>query len=250
MLVSVPWALGCLPSQELSSYSEGSASGAGGEQPAPSESEPGDPPPGDDSNEGLPSGDSIPTPFTPDESAADGGGGATATASSDTGGVDAGTAVDAGAPVASPCAPGEVLGAEGNCHFLQTTLLSWEAARASCQARGPGWDLAVVRSLDESVFLADLLTAEAWVGASDIDSEGSWIWVTDAAPFWMGGAAGSAVDGAYTNWNATEPNGGIMTNCARALPNSFGSATPNAPWADLPCAQLRAAVCEAHGAPG
>src|SRR5690606_3795323 len=100
MLVSVPWAHGCLPPQEESRYSEGSASGAGGEQPAPSESEPGDPPPGDDSNEGLPSGESIPTPFTPDERAADGGGGATATASSDTGGVDAGTAVDAGAPVA------------------------------------------------------------------------------------------------------------------------------------------------------
>jgi hypothetical protein len=160
------------------------------------------------------------------------------------------TSGDAGSPPtgtdaapAGPCAASEVLGPDDHCHFIEAVALSWDAARASCRERGTGWDLAVVRSADESTFLAARITAEAWLGASDTASEGSWSWVIDSAPFWVG----APVAGAYINWNVTEPNGGVTTNCARALPDEFGSPVPGAPWADLPCAQLRASVCEDHG---
>ena len=157
---------------------------------------------------------------------------------------------DAGAPADaapdSPCADQELLAANGHCHFIEPALLSWSAARAACQSRGPGWDLASVLSATDGAFLGDTLELEAWIGASDLASEGSWTWAADGRVFWTGGQSGAAVGGAYANWNATEPNGGTTTNCARALPRSFGAAIPDAPWADLDCAQLRGSVCEAH----
>jgi hypothetical protein len=164
------------------------------------------------------------------------------------------TSGDAGSPLTvadaapeGPCAAGEVLGPDDHCHFIETAELSWDAARASCRERGAGWDLGVVRSADESTFLATQITAESWLGASDTASEGSWTWVPDSAPFWTGAGAGAPVAGAYTNWNVTEPNGGVTTNCVRALPDAFGSSVAGAPWADLSCAQLLASVCEDHG---
>lgn len=144
----------------------------------------------------------------------------------------------------SACAAVELLGPNGHCYFLDAQAQTFLAARNACQGRGSGWDLAVVRSATESEFLGDALTFEGWLGASDITTEGTWVWLNDGLPFWTGGASGAPVGGAYTNWNATEPNGGTNTSCMRALPRSAGSANPDAPWADLTCLQLRGAICE------
>jgi hypothetical protein len=104
-----------------------------------------------------------------------------------------------------------------------------------------------VRSAADTAFLADAMTFEAWIGATDADDEGTWIWIADGQTFWVGnGTTGAPVAGAYTNWNATEPNGSNTTNCARALPPSFA---PNAIWADLACSSLRGAICEQFPVP-
>jgi hypothetical protein len=146
----------------------------------------------------------------------------------------------------SACALDETLGPDGHCYFFDARTLAWDTARSACQARGPGWDLGSVLTAAESRFLGDTATIEAWIGASDAVSEGVWTWVVDAQPFWSGGVDGTAAPDAYVNWNATEPNGGATTNCARILPRSFGSMNPDAPWADLACGELRGAVCEAY----
>jgi hypothetical protein len=151
---------------------------------------------------------------------------------------DAGAAPVVDAGVISPCAAGEQLGPNGRCYFFELNLAAWSTAREACLARGPAWDLASVRSAADAQFLGETLTIESWIGATDSASEGRWLWVADGSPFWIGGVDGLAADGAYTNWNATEPNGATATNCARAL------ASPDAPWADLDCAQLVGAVCE------
>ncbi len=157
------------------------------------------------------------------------------------------SSVDAGF---NPCATEERLGPNGHCYFFNPNPLGFELARAACQERGTGWDLASVRSAADSAFLGEVLAFEAWVGASDADSEGTWVWVVDDQPFWLGtGTTGSAVDGAFVNWNATEPNGANATNCARALPRSFGSPIPDAPWADLGCEAPLGAICEAYPSP-
>jgi hypothetical protein len=160
---------------------------------------------------------------------------------------------DAGRPLspadaapASTCASDELAGPNGHCYFFDSRTLSWDAARRACQARGTGWDLVSVRSATDSAFLGDTLTFEAWLGASDAANEGSWVWVVDNQPFWVGsGATGNAVGGAYVNWNSDEPNG-LRPDCARLLPRSFGSVNPDAPWADLGCDSLRGAVCELY----
>lgn len=158
--------------------------------------------------------------------------------------VDAATStlLDAG----PACAAQELVGPDGNCYFLEATPLTWDAARSACQARGVGWDLASLRSAAESEFLGAVLSFEAWIGASDATTEGTWVWVNDNFAFWSGGAEdGSALGGAYVNWNATEPNGGAATNCARVLPD-LASPAPTARWADLTCTEEIGAVCEQY----
>jgi lectin-like protein len=155
------------------------------------------------------------------------------------------SAADAAPPTpTTACAEGELEGPDESCFFLDARTQSFFAARDVCQARGSGWDLASVRSADVSAFLGDALTFEGWLLASDVASEGTWVWLDDGSPFWQGGSTGTPIAGAYGNWNATEPNGGNTTNCMRALPRSAGSANPNAPWADLACTELRGAICE------
>jgi lectin-like protein len=239
-------AVACLPSGDLNGYSSGSGSASAppvtdGETPAPGSTTPGnDAVPGNGGDEPDPSmlAPSDPEPEGEQNNANNGN------TSQDDAGSPLPAPADAG--VQGPCAAGELVGPDEHCYFIQSVALAWDAARSGCQARGASWDLAVVRTEAESTFLAAEIAAEVWLGATDTASEGNWSWVTDSAPFWVGAGTGAAVDGAYTNWNSTEPNGGVTTNCLRALPNSFGSPTPNAPWADLPCEQLRASVCENH----
>jgi hypothetical protein len=161
---------------------------------------------------------------------------------------DAGNAspdLDAAPPTPTPaCAEGELEGPGESCFFLDPRTQSFFAARSSCQARGGDWDLASVRSPEVSAFLGDALTFEGWLVASDVASEGNWVWLDDGSAFWQGGATGTPVAGAYSNWTATEPNGGSATNCMRALPRSAAGANPDAPWADIACNALRGGICE------
>jgi hypothetical protein len=98
--------------------------------------------------------------------------------------------------------------------------------------------LASILSADENTFVASLAGAEAWIGASDAQTEATWLWVRDGQPFWRGTATGAALNGAYTNWNPSEPNGGSNSNCARIVPELSNT------WADLECEMLRPAVCQ------
>jgi hypothetical protein len=239
----------CMPLQDLDGYAQppvganggtaGSAGGAGAEQPL-TETPPAEQPQVVD---GM---TEQPVPGLPLQ----GGGSGSGQEPDDDGTPVPGATTDAGVPVdaaaASPCAAQELLGPNGRCYFFETALLSWSGARAACQGRGAGWDFVSILSAADAQFLGETLPFEAWIGASDLASEGSWTWAADDRSFWVGGQDGLVADGAYANWNATEPNGGTTTNCARALPRSFGSPNLDAPWADLDCAQLRGAICEAH----
>jgi hypothetical protein len=160
------------------------------------------------------------------------------------GGSFAGDAGLADAGLASACAAAS-LGPSGNCYLLDATPLSWSDARASCRSRGDGWDLASLRSAQDSAFAAPLLTLDAWIGASDAALEGTWTWTDRGDAFWAGDGTGSALSGAYANWNSNEPNGGEESDCARILPAGTAvSPGLTAPWADLLCSELRGALCE------
>lgn len=168
---------------------------------------------------------------------------------------DAGGALDAGAaaPDASPvvpppangCTEPERLGPNGRCFVVTTALLSWDDARAECRARGPGWDLASIPDGAVNQFMGELGAGEAWIGASDDDTEGLWLWVSDGTPFWRGdGLTGSAVDSAFENWNSDEPNGRNNSACARLVFSANAAPNPLPAWADLECFELLRSVCD------
>jgi hypothetical protein len=162
-------------------------------------------------------------------------------------GRDAGSpAPDAGAPPpATRCRGPESLGPNGRCFLVTSTPLSWSDARLECLARGPGWDLASIRDDAVNRFMGDLGAEEAWIGASDADTEGLWLWVGDGAPFWRGnGATGSAIGAAYENWNSDEPNGGNNSACARLVFTTNAAPNPPPAWADLECFELLRSVCD------
>src|SRR5688572_9308989 len=125
---------------------------------------------------------------------------------------DTGNGADAASTPA--CEPAEVLGPDGNCYVVVATLQTWVGARLDCLGRGDGWDLAALRDEAIASLVAPLITGETWIGAADFASEGAWVWVRDGSAFWNGDETGSAVAGEYTNWNQTEPNGGVDSNCA------------------------------------
>jgi hypothetical protein len=158
---------------------------------------------------------------------------------------DAGaSAADAGA--GSSCIPGATVGPGVNgasrCFAVLTTPSSWQDARTACQATGTGWDLTTIHSAVRNRFVTGLLgtLADAWIGASDLQSEGAWRWLGDGAAFWNGnGTTGSAAGGAFVSWTGgtnPEPNGGELSDCLRLRAGGG--------WADLQCATLFAAICE------
>ena len=164
---------------------------------------------------------------------------------------DAGSAPPDAAPAAVdpdpaiPCADVGSVGPNDSCYVPVSTSLPWADARTSCRARGAGWDLAAIRDEATNEFLTRLVPVETWVGASDAEREGFWTWVSDGTPFWSGnGLEGSALNDAFENWNADEPNGAGNSDCARLV--RLGNAAVDSPytWGDRECFEPRGSVCE------
>jgi hypothetical protein len=135
------------------------------------------------------------------------------------------------------CASGSECAAKTGCqlavHDTSAYLLctatpaSWNDARSFCQQRGA--DLVIVDDAAENDFLAGLGLNAPWLGASDVATEGSWVWVD-----------GSTVS--YANWNTGEPsNSGGIENCATML---TGDAATQGKWNDTDCTGSRQFVCE------
>jgi len=156
-----------------------------------------------------------------------------------------GPAAPADTPDGAPasCVSDASLGPNQRCFALVSSARSWQDARTGCRGRGNGWDLATIRNTEQNSWLLPLLgtLADAWLGASDLQSEGAWRWVGDGAAFWNGpGGTGSRVANAYVNWNDgppnPEPNGGEASDCLRL--RSGGG------WADFECNTALASICE------
>lgn len=256
-VLAVSFAPACVPTADLSSYSsaasDATADLGGDRAPSPTRSPTARPAGGESAGSAPGSGESTPgvgAPLdpgvpsdAPGSSSPDDG-----MVSSGTGQPDAGRRPDAGPPViprpldaATPrppaCALEESTGPNGRCYLLVATPLDWEAARADCQRRGLGWDLASIRSAADSSFVVTLIDDETWVGGSDEATEETWAWVDDGFEFWQGeGIQGRPLNGAFVNWFDDEPNGSTSSDCMRLLDDSR--------WADLECTELRPFVCE------
>jgi len=119
------------------------------------------------------------------------------------------------------------------CH---TTLLNWGNAEAACAA-SPGYHLAAIETEQENTFVYDQIApylnptdVAFWLGATDVVSEGIWVWTQGA-------------NVVYTHWYAdaytTEPNNfGGVEHCLEM--GRVGDAT----WNDVDGGTTNLYVCE------
>lgn len=141
-----------------------------------------------------------------------------------------GAAADA-AP--ATCGLDELTGPNGRCYFADSAERTWSEARTNCQARGIGWDLAVIGDPEENSFVRSTAAYEAWIGATDVGIEGRWMWVDEAEPFFEGDAGTASMR--FTNWSEGEPNDYDDSDCLRMLTTGL--------WADWPCDSPMGRVC-------
>lgn len=115
----------------------------------------------------------------------------------------------------------------GHCYFRENSTVNWTTAKANCEAAG-GY-LAIISSERENDLVQALVFGVNWIGATDADTEGVWKWLDndlEGATFWSGAAAGSPVNGAYTDWDPIEPNDFFGEDCG---------ATSSSLWGDRNC---------------
>lgn len=220
--------LACVPMEELSSYSRGSAgggdaplgpSGSGG---SPALGQPGPPDGGGSGGEARPALDSG-TPadgdaasFPPRPPPSDAGG------SADPSDRDAGA--DAARVEPAPPCPGGVLWASRKtCYYVASAPRSWSDARQLCQQEGRA--LVKIDSAEEDGFVASLSAASLWIGASDIAVDDQFVW-----------SDGSAI--VFSNWGGAQPDAFPGPDCVEKRQE------PGEPWYDQPCGNPRLYVCE------
>jgi hypothetical protein len=127
----------------------------------------------------------------------------------------------------------------GHRYLFCTDSLTWDDARSRCQAVGS--DLVIIDDAEENAFVAGQISAPSWIGLSDRDTEGSFVWLVP-------GGDTRGVAPSYTRWAATKPDncvGGVFgqQDCTRI--------SANGTWDDSDCAGgctegTFAFVCERH----
>ncbi len=118
--------------------------------------------------------------------------------------------------------------ATNHCYWLSTQTVSWNTASTSCPA---GSHLATITSQNENDFIQGsfvIPTIGAWIGGSDTQTEGTYVWVT-GEPF------------GFTFWEPNEPSnsgGGPGEDCIEL------TAGAPADWNDDGCAKHQVFLCE------
>jgi len=101
-----------------------------------------------------------------------------------------------------------------HCYYAFNDEVDWGTARSSCGSWG-GW-LVVITDAGEQAAVASVISENAWIGLSDQEAEGNFVWVT-----------GEAVS--YTNWASGQPNDIGTQDCVMAFKDSGYK------WNDMSC---------------
>ncbi len=135
-------------------------------------------------------------------------------------------------PVLLPCTEGDVRlqAADGQCYALVQNKVTWQGARDACVALGSA--LARIDSAAEQAFVDPLIgqganggSDEIWMGANDLVTEGTFLWVDGAAL-------------TYTDWRAGQPSGGATEDCV------VWDLDDSNRWDDRPCGSPTGYICE------
>ncbi|KAL6467003.1 hypothetical protein MHYP_G00248070 [Metynnis hypsauchen] len=115
-------------------------------------------------------------------------------------------------------------------YYMSTEKKSWSQSRQYCRDRGT--DLVIINSRREQEFINKVFgSTEAWIGLTDVDTEGVWKWVDNSAliiEFWFKG----------------EPNDYKgKEDCAVTGYKDAGSERVST-WNDYPCDFPTVGICE------
>ncbi|KAM9838267.1 lactose-binding lectin l-2-like [Aulostomus maculatus] len=115
------------------------------------------------------------------------------------------------------------------CYKYIATQMTWADAELHCLSEGA--NLVSIHSVDEDKFVTSLIKnfdpvqGFTWIGLSDTQKEGAWMW-----------SDGTAVD--FTSWNEGQPdNTGGAENCVHT---NLGNLLI---WNDHQCSQTFPSVC-------
>lgn len=122
----------------------------------------------------------------------------------------------------------------GSYYYFGNGIVRWSEAAGMCESLGAY--LAEIDSREESDFLITLAESPLntnnihviWLGGSDIDTEGNWVWAHSKRKI------------TYTNWAKGEPNGKRHENCLHTYKG-------NGVWNDIDCGYRCGFICEADG---
>uniref|UniRef100_A0A287CW99 CD209 antigen-like protein C n=1 Tax=Ictidomys tridecemlineatus TaxID=43179 RepID=A0A287CW99_ICTTR len=101
---------------------------------------------------------------------------------------------------------------QGHCYFFSKSQRNWNDSVTACQEVGA--QLVIIKSAEEQNFLQ--LTSKnkgsTWMGLSDLNKEGTWLWV-DGSPLFFPICRRS--EGEFMKfWNEGEPNSHGEEDCA------------------------------------
>ncbi|CAH1248686.1 CSMD3 [Branchiostoma lanceolatum] len=114
----------------------------------------------------------------------------------------------------------------GKCFIVSDTPTTFTEAEMKC-AEGGGTVINVKEQHTQD-FLVQLLSVsnkDVWIGLTDQDVEGQFVW-TDGTPL------------VYSNWAPGEPNGDTTKNCVHLWPMA------NFRWDDMPCGRSNYYICQ------
>ncbi|KAK7094113.1 hypothetical protein V1264_007778 [Littorina saxatilis] len=121
-----------------------------------------------------------------------------------------------------------------SCYKYISIAATWQNAQVECKTMGAG--LVEIDSEEENSFVFTMVAAagaeHAWLGLSDVGTEGLFLLPSGQAP-------------TFIKWHQGEPNNaGVGEDCA-----TFWADKPDHPerWYDTPCDIHLPFVCEQHG---
>ncbi|XP_061732356.1 type-2 ice-structuring protein-like isoform X1 [Nerophis ophidion] len=108
------------------------------------------------------------------------------------------------------------------CFYFESSTKNWVNAEKQCQTMGG--NLASIHQDDEHKFLQTLSQAEAWIGGSDCQTAGNWLW-----------SDGTGMSGTF--WCPQKPDD-TLDECCLQTNSQIGKC-----WDDVACNTLLPFVC-------